>query len=213
MRDHPPDPRVQRTRQMLREALLLAIRERGMSRLSVQDIAARAMVSRATFYLHYHDAYDLLEQTSRDALARLRATLLDCLAPPLFSPEGFARYVRVFEDIAENAQWYRLMLIERREEPHAQSFRQRMHQILLEFSLHSLQAVQPDERKLSAPRELAARFLASGWMGVIVWWLAENMPYAPGYLAEQMLRLRTLGPYRVRPDTWDGLDALLAAAH
>ena len=36
--------------------------EKGYAAVTVQDIADRAMVNRATFYRHYLDKYDLLDQ-------------------------------------------------------------------------------------------------------------------------------------------------------
>jgi len=56
------DLRIRRTRLALREALLALIEEKGFETLIVQDIADRAMINRVTFYKHYRDKYDLLEQ-------------------------------------------------------------------------------------------------------------------------------------------------------
>jgi AcrR family transcriptional regulator len=46
------DPRVRRTRKLLQDALRSLLFERRFSRISVQDIAERATVNRATFYAH-----------------------------------------------------------------------------------------------------------------------------------------------------------------
>jgi AcrR family transcriptional regulator len=54
------DRRVQRTQDLLREALLSLIREKGFDALSVQDIIDRANVGRATFYAHFDNKQDLL---------------------------------------------------------------------------------------------------------------------------------------------------------
>lgn len=54
------DPRVVRTRQQLREALVSLIEEKGFDALTVQDITDRAELNRATFYLHYQDKQELL---------------------------------------------------------------------------------------------------------------------------------------------------------
>ena len=62
------DPRVVRTRQMLRDALVSLIAEKGFDALTVQDIADRATLNRATFYLHYQDKHELLINSLRDAI-------------------------------------------------------------------------------------------------------------------------------------------------
>src|SRR5215813_8943534 len=56
------DLRVRRTRKSLMQALIELTIEKGFSAITVQDIADRAMVNRATFYRHYLDKYDLLDQ-------------------------------------------------------------------------------------------------------------------------------------------------------
>lgn len=64
------DRRVQRTQQLLREALFALIQEKGFEKLSVQDIIDRANVGRATFYAHFDNKEDLL-LSGFDALRHL----------------------------------------------------------------------------------------------------------------------------------------------
>ncbi|MCK4727276.1 MAG: TetR/AcrR family transcriptional regulator, partial [Anaerolineales bacterium] len=54
------DRRVQRTRQLLRDALVSLILEKGYQKITIQDIIDRANVGRSTFYSHYRDKDDLL---------------------------------------------------------------------------------------------------------------------------------------------------------
>jgi AcrR family transcriptional regulator len=71
-RSEPPgksgalDPRVQRTRNLLQEALLSLLAERHFDEITVQEIAARATVNRATFYAHFLDKHDLFAQLTRE---------------------------------------------------------------------------------------------------------------------------------------------------
>ncbi|RXH56117.1 TetR/AcrR family transcriptional regulator [Granulicella sibirica] len=57
----PIDPRVRRTRQMLQNALDQLLSEKDFDKISVQDIADKATLHRATFYDHYPDKFALLE--------------------------------------------------------------------------------------------------------------------------------------------------------
>jgi AcrR family transcriptional regulator len=54
------DPRVKRTRALLEQAFMEELREKGFQAVSVQDVAGRAGVNRATFYAHFEDKYALL---------------------------------------------------------------------------------------------------------------------------------------------------------
>ena len=55
------DPRIRRTRQMLFQAFQDLLAEKGFDQVSVQDIAERSTLNRATFYDHFTDKFALLE--------------------------------------------------------------------------------------------------------------------------------------------------------
>jgi AcrR family transcriptional regulator len=68
-RPRPPvnqaDPRVKRTRGLLHDALVELLAEKSFEAISVQDIAERSTINRATFYAHFVDKYDLFAHYSR----------------------------------------------------------------------------------------------------------------------------------------------------
>jgi AcrR family transcriptional regulator len=66
------DPRVMRTRKLIRDALLSLLAEKSFEAINVQDIAERGTINRATFYAHYTDKFALLNALVReDVAARL----------------------------------------------------------------------------------------------------------------------------------------------
>jgi AcrR family transcriptional regulator len=67
------DPRIRRSRQMLKEALAKLLEEKDFDAISVQDITERATVNRATFYDHYPDKSALVEDMVRDRFDELLA--------------------------------------------------------------------------------------------------------------------------------------------
>ena len=69
------DRRVRRTRELLRQALVSLILERGYEHLSVQDILDRADIGRSTFYAHYRDKDQLLLSGFDEAFAALAADI------------------------------------------------------------------------------------------------------------------------------------------
>ncbi len=64
--DKPQDLRVRRTHLLLRKAFLDLMTEKDFQSITVQDIADRAMINRATFYDHFVDKYALLEYSVRE---------------------------------------------------------------------------------------------------------------------------------------------------
>jgi len=65
------DPRVRRTRQMLRDAMVTLFATKSFDAISIQDIAEQATVNRATFYAHYVDKTDLLADILRHRFVNL----------------------------------------------------------------------------------------------------------------------------------------------
>src|SRR6266498_1537704 len=83
------DRRVQRTRDLLQNALIELISERGYDATTIQDIVGRANVGRTTFYLHYRSKDELFMSCHQAIVSRLhfglsfsREGLLSPEAPP-----------------------------------------------------------------------------------------------------------------------------------
>ena len=74
------DPRVKRTRKLLLDAFISLIAEKSFEEITVQDIAARATVNRATFYAHFVDKYALVDNLIREGFAQLLHRRLDTYA-------------------------------------------------------------------------------------------------------------------------------------
>lgn len=61
------DPRVKRTRKLIVRAFHELVAEKGHTGLTVQEIAERATVNRATFYAHFADQYELFDYVVSEA--------------------------------------------------------------------------------------------------------------------------------------------------
>ncbi|MFW9924445.1 MAG: TetR/AcrR family transcriptional regulator, partial [Candidatus Thorarchaeota archaeon] len=55
------DLRIQRTKHLLRDAIAKLLETKDLKDISIQQISKKAMIYRTTFYSHYTDKYDLLE--------------------------------------------------------------------------------------------------------------------------------------------------------
>jgi AcrR family transcriptional regulator len=77
------DPRVKRTRKLMVDAFFSLMAEKSFHAISVQDIAERATVNRATFYLHFEDKYALMDWVVRDLFHKALTERLG--AAPRFS--------------------------------------------------------------------------------------------------------------------------------
>ncbi|EOL50880.1 TetR/AcrR family transcriptional regulator [Enterococcus caccae] len=66
------DRRILKSKQAIRTAFVNLLMERGFDEITIKDIAEQADIARKTFYLHYLDKYDLLEQLVDEHLSELR---------------------------------------------------------------------------------------------------------------------------------------------
>lgn len=60
------DKRVRYTKMFLKESLIKLMKEKPISRITIKELCEEAEINRATFYAHYRDQYDLLEQTEQE---------------------------------------------------------------------------------------------------------------------------------------------------
>jgi AcrR family transcriptional regulator len=67
------DPRIVRSRHMLKEALAKLLIHKSFDDISIQEIADEATLNRATFYLHYPDKNALLQAMAADRFGKLIA--------------------------------------------------------------------------------------------------------------------------------------------
>lgn len=62
------DLRIKKTRRAIQEAFLRLRAKKPLERITVKELAELAEISKATFYLHYQDIYDLSQQLQREAV-------------------------------------------------------------------------------------------------------------------------------------------------
>src|SRR5438876_10846293 len=71
------DRRVRRTQRLLARALIALTLEKGYEAVTIRDITERADIGYATFFRHYHDKDELLQ----DVLDVVLAELIELLCP------------------------------------------------------------------------------------------------------------------------------------
>ena len=82
------DRRVRKTKRQLRQALTQLLQQKPIKDITVREIADLVNINRGTFYLHYKDVYDMLEQIENEIFEEFNAMLtahpdVDTLDKPL----------------------------------------------------------------------------------------------------------------------------------
>ncbi len=162
------DRRIQRTRQMLSDALFALIVEKGYENISVQDITERANVGRATFYLHYRDKEDLLAAS----LKGLVSELTQYVEPGTESPETYKTLsVRVFGHIAQHSALYHALLGETGPPIISIRMRRYLAELIQKYVILPVAA----RGKSEVAPELLASHAAGSLLALLVWWLDNKL--------------------------------------
>lgn len=69
------DLRTIRTRMRIKKAFAELISKKDLQHITVKELALKAKINRGTFYLHYADVYDIIEQTKIELEQTLAETL------------------------------------------------------------------------------------------------------------------------------------------
>lgn len=179
----PPrtDPRVLRTRQLIRDAFIDLLQEIELEKITVNRIAERATINRVTFYLHYRDIPDMLERIADDMINEISVILKDL---PNQSPVDIELLQRILEHIAENSKFYKVLLASRR----IPVFTDRLMKLMVDVI-----TIRTEKRDSSSfpsvvcvPKDIVIWYGSSAFIGTIVCWLREDMPYTPLFLAKQL---------------------------
>lgn len=56
------------TKLLLKQSLISLLKEKNISQISVKELCASAGINRSTFYLHYANAYELLELVEQEII-------------------------------------------------------------------------------------------------------------------------------------------------
>lgn len=178
------DRRVQRTRKLIQEALLELTVQKGFAAVTVRDITTYAGVNRATFYRHYQDKFDLLDQYAQEVY-QLLDTLDEAKASADHKSAGSEKLptgmVKMFEHIRAHAKFYRVML-GKNGDPGFGGKIQRYIQKRIRQSLPVALHTQP-------LAELYLSYVSSGSVGALLWWLEHDIPYSPAEMAAVSIRL------------------------
>ncbi|MHA6482123.1 TetR/AcrR family transcriptional regulator [Paenibacillus sp. strain BS8-2] len=194
-----PDRRVLRTKRAIRDALTALMEEKGFDGITVKDLTERADINRGTFYIHYKDKYDLLEQSEAEIIGAIefmaaegfQNILHDKLSSRdsgIVVPPPFVQ--KLFVYLQENATFMRVVLGPKGDP----SFQNRLREVI---RARSIPILSSSGRELLVPIDYLTAYVSSAHLGVIQDWLDNGMDQPPERMAEILSKLTFLGPGKV----------------
>jgi len=188
------DRRIQRTRQLLQQASIEVMQEKGFKATSVQEIAERANVSRGTFYAHFVDKYALVESLLREEFQNLVRPL-----PPV-SQWNKATFQLLIQLLLENfrdvqRQCHPLGVID---PLIARIFQEEVARLLFQVLKHRSNA----EGRGPVPTEIMARTMSWAMLGAALQWSLEPATLSSTQMAEHVSLMLMEGLERLAPDAF-----------
>ena len=184
--DDAPDLRVRRTRKLLTQALIEGTVEKGFAALTVRDITERAMVNRSTFYRHYLDKDDLLEQHLNEIYDLLEQHLNEIYERGAEEKRNVG-LIELLKQIQQFPDFYRVVLGPQADAFLSQRFRQQTQQRMLAYFHQAFPEAASDPD--TPPLDLKFTTIASAGCSALGWWLEQEQPSTPEQFAYWMRQL------------------------
>ena len=182
----PPsmDRRIRKSKVALKNALLTLMQTKDFKHISITDIVQLADLNRGTFYKHYPDKEELLEEIIDEVMK----DLITSYRAPYESLTVFevskltASAIKIFEHVATNANFYTLL----GKSNILTGLQARVCNELSQLILHDIST------KTMHPKtnfKMLANYQAYAIWGMITVWIDSEFLYSPDYMAEQLLAI------------------------
>ena len=187
------DRRVVHTRLAIRDALVALIQEKGFDALTVRNLVERANINRGTFYLHYKDKYDLLEQTEIEILQEIQHLFLSASSIHVEDVNGITQLqqliIILLEYVRDHADLMHAILGLQGDYSFLTRIRSIMEQNLNLGVLAGLKA-----ENFLVPKEYLIAYIMHAHLGVLQSWLGSGCKESPQEMAHILFRLSLDGP-------------------
>lgn len=155
---------TEQTRANLMEAFWKLYLERPIEKITIREITDRAGYNRATFYLYYHDVYDLFEQMENGILEQVRKLVDERLL--LEDTLDFSNHMGFILELAQRFATYMPKLLA--SDP---SFSKRLKAIIAPLLDRF---ILPTRHLTSEERCIVREFYTSGVLSAITTWMGED---------------------------------------
>lgn len=184
--DPQADPRAVRSRRMLRSALLELLLEKPFSHIRTKEIAERAEMNRATFYVHYADREELLKELVDEVMCEYADIIEEVpgVTATQISEAGLIRAIRLtIGHIRKHEAFYRMMLLT----DNVPGLSNRLHDQMRHSFRKSL--FPSVEKYAGIEIDLYIDWIIGGAVGAYKHWLQRGMKQTDDEIADQLLRI------------------------
>jgi len=171
------DPRVRRTRRLLREALISLMLEKDFASISIKEITERAEVAYITFFRHYESLDQLLMEILDDGLGGLQ-THIETLAKQSETSALETEGRLIFEYIGQKADLFRILF---KSQSVTRVRKKVVQNIAAIFQKSCLPLARSGNPTATA---MLSNHIATSLLALIEWWIDNNMKPAPAQMGK-----------------------------
>ena len=180
------DRRVRRTKALLLKGLISLMETKDVKDISVKELADLADINRSTFYLHYNDIYDMLNQIENELFVEFNDILDRTICREDKPVSAQTTLFEIFSFLDRHREVARTIM-----GPHGDlSFVNRMNDLVKERIRDHLNSNQSHGDYI-----YVEAFVVSGCIGVIESWLNHPNPQSPEKISTMCSDLLTKGSF------------------
>lgn len=175
-----------KTKELIQTSFIYILEEKPFESITIGDITKQAKINRGTFYLHYKDKYDLLNQMEQQLFADL-GNYIDELqsryssTTTTFEKEQEQLASSLFSFIEKKAPKLKIFLSN-----HGRAgFHLRFRDAFSEKVRRNLEKNEDFKADLKVPMDYFLSFITSAFLGLIEQWIQNDLDQTP----QEMTRL------------------------
>ncbi|MBS4761250.1 TetR/AcrR family transcriptional regulator [Carnobacteriaceae bacterium zg-ZUI252] len=156
--------RQTQTKEAIKSAFIQLLQEKGFDAVTVSDLSRYAKVNRGTFYLHYVDKFDLVDQLVQEVFEAIwvHLELIDTNFP-------METMILIFDNLKDNFQFIQVLSQRRFDYVNA---------LLRQFLTALIEKLAPIQHRLdhhpTLPPDYAKEVFLSSNAGIIFHWLSKG---------------------------------------
>ena len=176
------DRRVRKTKRLLREGLAKLMLEKPVKNITVREISELVDINRGTFYLHYKDIYDMVEQIQNEIFEEFYE-IVNSYEITQSDNDFLAMLTDIFKFLRDNSELAKSLIGKNGDV----AFVERLKNLLRDKCFMELS----EKHKIRSEENFLYyySFIISGSIGIFQRWLNNGMKETPEEMAAFMEKL------------------------
>lgn len=178
------DRKSRYTRMVLKDTLIEIMKEKPLSKITIKELCEKADLNRSTFYAHYSNPYELLQDIEEETLSWLKEALIS-IANKNEKEEMIPLLEDLFQYLARNSNHLQVLLSEQG----SPGFQKQLFTLVYQECNFSASVSQ----KLNLPEnEDYFIFIVNGSVGLIQHWLKNGLKKSPKEMSEIIYKMTSV---------------------